>query len=68
MSHQLLTLLASLFVKCSCLFEAGWLGVLSWKRAANKEYLEEKQPLTSLFELEGKNPKKNYSPHFGLVG
>ena len=51
MSHPLLTLLFSLSVKCSCLFDAclrqGWLGVLSWKRAVNKEYLEEKQLLTS---------------------
>ena len=64
MSHPLQTLLPSLFVKCSCLL----VGVLSLKRAVNKEYLKEKQLLTSLFQLKGKNRKKNYSPHFGILG
>ena len=45
MSHPLLLFLLSVD---ACLRQ-GWLGVLSWKRAVNKEYLEEKQLLTCLF-------------------
>ena len=59
MSHSLLTnslVLSSVHAS----LRQGWLGVLTWKRAVNKEYLEYKPLWTSLFQL-----KKNYIPQIG---
>ena len=48
------------FTKKQAYLRLDWLGVLSWKRAVNKEYLEEKLLGSSLFQHKKENTVLNW--------